>query len=254
MGRTEMEKPLLEEEYPSQEDIREHNDQTTDKKPGFSGRVIKFAKGPWGRGATALGIGGILLSAVACEPKAKAAEVRPVESPTENPAFTHKVVVGEVRKEEATPTPESTKEPTKEPPTPTIVIPTVATSPENTATSVSTATAKKAEATATPTTPPKAELPQEAQVLIKDINGLTALTPEQQKSLSASFEKNWNAADTENKKFGAYGILYSNLEALYNQTKNPALISEMEKIEESMANQWPQLYKRSADAGFFNLK
>jgi hypothetical protein len=129
-------------------------------------------------------------------------------------------------------------------PTPTVTPP-----PTETKLPSPTATVKK-EATVTPTAAKK-ELPPEGQAFMEDLKGIASLTPEQRQAVQNGFEKDWNAADTEMKKLGAYYKVYTSLWAGYNVTKDPAVRAEMKKIQEFMASQleWRQEYKLLTTGG-----
>lgn len=69
--------------------------------------------------------------------------------------------------------------------------------------------------------------------------------------MQAGFDRDWNAANTEPKKYGAYSNLYGSLWAAYNVSRDPAIRLEMKKIQEFLASrpEWSRYYQAALEDG-----
>ncbi len=91
------------------------------------------------------------------------------------------------------------------------------------------------------------------EIVTQDLNKLTTLTPEGRQAVQSGFERDWNQASTDLKKYDAYAGVYSSLYAGWNVTKDPSIKQVMKKVQEFMGSrpEWKQRYDLHVKAGAF---
>ncbi len=281
MGKEQNSMDLKPSEYPSPRDLREANESKSGKQSGHFGFGTKVLRGA----AAVLEIGGTLAGVaavdVACTPQ-PAAEVHPaVPTPTEEEYLESlrkegvptAVAIGGPNLSEDIATKIkfinakiSARQPltadekayliqfNKEHPQLGEVPATGQTPkpPEPTKTSVP-ADPTATEGPKNPPAPVKKEWPPEGQQFLNDMENISTMTPEQRQAVQKGFERDWNQADNEIKKYNAYTSLYSSLYAGWNVTKDPAIKAEMKQIQEFLGSrpEWKQRYDLHVKAGAF---
>lgn len=98
----------------------------------------------------------------------------------------------------------------------------------------------------------KSAIPEDAQKLLNDFSSLSAFKPEENEAIAKDFAVIWKDANTEFRKYGSYSHLYGILWAKYNITRDSAVLLEMNKVEQTIAQKWPAMYQTDAsNNGFY---
>ena len=97
---------------------------------------------------------------------------------------------------------------------------------------------------------------EKPEVVGYNLSQFISLSQEEKTIIESSFINQWENAKTSLQKFNTYLDLYSTLWAAYNQTHDPALRDEMDKIQNFMGSkpEWERYYQPTVDGGSFIKK
>lgn len=93
---------------------------------------------------------------------------------------------------------------------------------------------------------------QKPFVVKQHLDSVKILTPEERDIIWQGFiGRDWSNAETDRKKWSAYGTLYSSFRARYNVSNDQEILLEMESLEGFMAKTWPDFYEPAVRGGKF---